>query len=163
MGGQTAYDVETDDLQPDIIRLETVSILRGVNRTALQILDKTSFLKSPLRESSGDPAIVHLQRESRLVNQTMILYPAPTAGISIVYTYQRALHEFDAANENPDFPAEWIIPLEDQLASRLSVEYGASPDAQILLAQTADKSLKEAKAANGEPQVSLPYMRSLYF
>lgn len=163
VGGQSAYNAEDDDLRPDIIRLESVSILRGTSRTEIDILDKSSFIKSPYRESSGDPAIVHLQKESRLVNQTLVLYPVPTAGISIVYTYQRALHEFDAASDNPDMPAEWVIPLEDQLASRLSMEYGATTDQQLLLANTAKESLAQAKTANGEPQAVMPAMRSLYY
>ena len=121
---QEAYDVTSDSLAGDIVRLEKVSYMQGTNRTHLSIVSSDDFLDSYDRDDTGEPYAVYLEQNPDRTLQKVRFLPTPGGSYTINYTYRRALYDFDTALDTPDFPQEWYHALKMIVSADLANDYG---------------------------------------
>lgn len=68
------------------------------------------------------------------LNGRLYIWPRPLdASKRIQITYERMIDDLDAANDDFDFPSEWLEPLTYQLAIRGATPFGKEQKAQYLL------------------------------
>lgn len=67
------------------------------------------------------------------------------------FTYERSLEDFDANNNDPDFPVEWVETIKYNLAARLGLEYGTSPERLDRIKFAADEMLQNALGYDTDP------------
>lgn len=98
----------------------------------LTILAREDYFRLSNKAASG--TVIQVYYNPRLTNGK--LYVWPTAEDERVYlnlTTQISIQDFDAADNNPDFPAEWHEALVWNLAKRLIPEYGIVDQATITM------------------------------
>lgn len=66
-------------------------------------------------------------------------------------TIRRQIHDFDSANNNPDFPQEWLNALVFNLALQLAPFFGKEPRDIVLVANQAQDALMDALGYDQDP------------
>jgi len=161
VAAQQAYitGVGASHISANILDLEWVAILQSsTHRIPLEIISKEQSIRSVLKDDTGQPVAVHLEKAPLRSNQRALFYPTPNAADTVVYAFRRPLYDFDLATDNPDFPSAWQECLEYQLAYALSHEYGIPLNERILLKGEAKESLKLMLADN-QPNHTIQRMR----
>ena len=63
-----------------------------------------------------------------LTKGQFVVWPTPSSAVQkVVFTGTVQIEDFDAANNDPDFPQEWLETIVYGLASRLIDDFGAPP------------------------------------
>lgn len=138
VASQEFYNVTTDSLDNDIVRLEKVSRINGSNRDPIRIISSDEFLASYERDQTGQPFAVWLEQNPLRASQRIAFLPTPDSAYTINYTYRRALYDFDSASDNPDVPQEGIYELRVLLAAEMANDYGLPLAERQLLRQDAE-------------------------
>lgn len=154
VGSQSEYatGVGASLIPANMLKLEYAAILKGSNdRIELNILDRQSAMRTTLKDDyASEPTDVHLERAALPANNKMIFFPTPTSAQTIVFTFRRPLYDFDSATDNPDFPQDWLLPLQKMLAVELAPHYGTPiPVRQILMIE-AEKVYRESSVFQGD-------------
>jgi hypothetical protein len=151
VAGQQSYDVETDGLADDILDLDQSGVWidrSATDREYIRVIDKSESLNSYENENTGEPYLIYLERQPLSTNNKVWLFPIPSGVYTIKYNYRRKIYDFDLVGDNPDFPQEWQICLEMQLASYLAPHYAATLQERQYLRAEADAELRKMQAAN---------------
>jgi len=141
IASQSTYTtgVAATNISANILKLEYAAVRIGTDDEPLVILDKYSALKTHLKtDTASQPLACYLERANQTSDNKLIIYPTPNSAYSIKYNFRRPLFDFSAADENPDFPAEWFLPLKKILAYELSYDY-SKPLAERQLLQAESK------------------------
>ena len=87
---------------------------------------------------------------------TLYLWPAPSSStantMTVELTYMRRMDDFDASNNEPDLPQEWLEALVWNLANRLEPEYPVNdPRLAQKIEARAEMLLAEIESFDTEP------------
>ena len=101
------------------------------------------------KDTEGDPLIYYY--DPQLTTGKLYVWPAPDAvSDRLKITYRRAIEDFDAAGNNPDFPQEWLDAITYNLAVRLAPAYKKDDKIIKTLAPMANDMLFNAKSWDNE-------------
>ena len=149
----------------DILEVTTVTHARSVtDRVLLRILTKHEADRTYLKQdnNSSEPIACYLERANIRKANVLTIYPTPDAAFTIKYNYRRALYDFVQADNNPDLPTEWFLPLQKMLASELASHYGKPLQERQLLKMEADEAMLEvARFSQDSPSYST--LRAEYY
>jgi hypothetical protein len=113
---------------------------RDVNRidTPVRIVGRQEYEALSQKYSSGPPLVVHF--DAKRLKPEIFVWPVQN-GFDVDELHLVTEHyvdDFDAANNDMDFPAEWGNALIWLLAAELSFEYGVDPQTRVQLMRVAD-------------------------
>ncbi len=134
----------------NILELERVELVNGTSLTPLTIFGKTESIETVLRENTGVPAGVFLEKTPSMASQKMHFFQTPNAAMSIQYYYRRRLYDFDNPTDNPDFPQEWAQKLVKMLSYEMAPEYGIPLQEREILKSERDEALRGGLSSNTE-------------
>ena len=87
---------------------------------------RSEYFGIPDKTATGTPAMAYF--DPQITNSTLSIWPTPdTAEHRIVFTYERTLGDFDALDDNPDFPQHAYNAIKWNLAIEIAPEYGVIP------------------------------------
>ena len=138
VANQEFYDVTTDSLANDILRLETADIIQGTTRKPLRIVSSHEFLDSDDRDQTSEPYGIWLEQNPDRTAQRVAFLATPSTADTVEYTYRRPLYDFDTATDSPDVPQEAIYELRLLLASEMANDYGLPLQERQLLKADAE-------------------------
>ena len=104
----------------------------------MRVVTPSEYNQLTSKASEGRP--LYICYEPTITNGTARYWPGFIDGSRIIYfRYHRALEDFDASGDTPDFPQEWFLPLVYELAVTAAPNYNVpSADMGVLRGQ-ADK------------------------
>ena len=71
--------------------------------------------------------------DPQVTSSTLSIWPTPdTAEHRIVFTYERTLGDFDALDDNPDFPQYALNAIKWNLALEIAPEYDVTPSTFVI-------------------------------
>lgn len=115
---------------------------------------KTLYDYNRLSNKSAVGMPIQLTYHPQRVFGDIYVYPTPDATIAAEYDvyirYQAPYEDFDAANNEPDFPQEWFQALIYGLAYVLAPEYGIPLEERLVLKQDMQMFKAEALSAGSE-------------
>lgn len=151
VASQASYTVSGDSLANDILDVETVHWMQSsTDSIPLTVFDATQAQETGLRDDTGQPVAVYLEKRPVLANQKLWVYPTPSTAYNMEYYYRRRLYDFTAASDNPDFPAEWVNVLKKRLARELALQYGLPLAERQDLRLEANEAMRKVNAVNAE-------------
>lgn len=134
-----ATGITATTISANILELTYAAVLINTDYRDLKILDKMTSQNTTLKDdANGEPLAISLFRANTTASNTVRLYPTPNSAYTIKYNFRRPLYDFSAADENPDFPAMWFLPLTKILAYELSYDF-SKPLAERQLLQAESK------------------------
>lgn|GEM_PF-6352229 len=155
--GSTATTINSS-----ILHLERAELVEGTSLTPLRIIAKEESISTSLRENTGKPTLVFLERLPSMTNNKMHFFNTPNSAYSVQYYFRRRLFDFDLASDNPDFPQDWSQRLVKILSYELAPEYGIPLQEREILRLEMQSSLMQGQAANSE-QEDLAITQPEYF
>ena len=140
----TGGDFTSRPLRITSARLSVNSI-----ETPLMELSREEYFNLPNKTASGRPTSYYY--DPALTLGKIYLWPTVATGTTatLKFTYQRSLEDFDAADNEPDFPAEWLECISYNLAVRLAPKFGATISQEV--AGVAIESLDDLMSWDREP------------
>jgi hypothetical protein len=158
-----AYYTYADNAAPNnMLELEHVEWVSGSSYLPIQILSDTEFFNSELRDDTGDPIAIHLEKTPVLSNQKLWILPTPTAIRTIRVFYRRRLYDFTASTDNPDFPGHSVDYVKKALAAELAPEYGLPLMERQDMRLQAEQALRVLKGEAAE-EAPAQTVQTLYF
>ena len=143
--------VGASNIATNILKLEYASIYIGNEYRPLTIYDKFSSFRSTLRDdTASEPLAIFFHRANLPTSNTIKLFPTPNSAYEVKYNYRRPLADFTNANDNPDFPSEWFLPLQKMLAYELSWDFSKPLAERQLLEAASDKAYREVEMFNAD-------------
>ena len=94
--------------------------------------------------------------DPQLTTGTLYLWPTPSTStatdMTVELTYLRRIDDFDASNNDPDLPQEWLEAIVWNLANRLEAEYPVNDQRLAMKVEArAEMLLAEIEAFDTEP------------
>lgn len=163
--GQAEYSAGAlaTQIASDILELEYCAVLENSNdRMPLTIIRKTESMYTSLKDDSGEPIRVFLEKAPLEANNKLIFFPVPNVAFDVVYTYRRRINDMDLVSDNPDAPAHWQLPLQYFLAYHMAPAYGLPLQERLTLKAEAEEMLGELKFHNLGKATSRP-LRTQFF
>lgn len=134
------------------LRIENMRYLDSTgNERPMTHISRDEYDNLPDKDSTGEATLFHYDPQRDPAK--LYIWPVLASGGSgtLVYTYQRAIYDFDGATNNPDYPQEWFETLKYGLAARLApVYYPADIAMQQRLQAVAAQKLAESIAFDKE-------------
>ena len=128
------------------------------NERPMTHISRDEYDRLPDKDSTGEATLFHYDPQRDPAK--LYIWPVLKSGGSgtLVYTYQRAIYDFDVAGDEPDYPQEWFETLKYGLAARLApVYYPADALMMQRLQSVAGEKLAESASFDKEP-VSTTFM-----
>jgi hypothetical protein len=145
VAGQISYT--TSSIPTDIFQLEHAWVVVSNNdERPLDLIGYGTYDKLGDKNFTGEPEKVLISDEADTTQKTIKLWPKPSSARTIKLRYRRRAYDFDANNDNPDFPAEWFSCLSYLLAAELSEEYVVDQGKIDRLFTIGDRKLQKLKA-----------------
>lgn len=88
----------------------------------IDIVSRAEYFSLPNKSLQAPASMIYYHPG----NTTGTIYVWPTGTTTdntVKLTYQRPMQDFDAEGNNPDFPREWILPIEYKLAEVIAPKY----------------------------------------
>jgi len=123
--GQAVYAYTTQIAKP--LRVHT---LRLMNLSGNEVpfsgdsepVSRRTYFNTPNKAATGTPLLGYY--DDQRSSGTLYLWLTPdSASHRVRFTYERAIEDFNAITDNPDFPQEWLEALKYNLAVRIAPEY----------------------------------------
>jgi len=116
----------------------------------VSIIGESEYMRQSNKGSSGPP--VEIWYQPTLTTGTLFVWPVDGGANwdKLMLSVQYLPDDFDAANDNPEFPIEWGDVLVYGLADQLAPEYGLPLRERAFLKQEAEFKLEEALAYDTE-------------
>lgn len=156
----TAYSSIGDFTPPaDTLDVLKAFVRDGADDYPLTIKSVSDYFDIVDKDSTGKPGVLFFQKS---LSPLIYLYEQPDdADYVIHYLQVRALEDFDAGGNTPDFPTRWINPLVWNLAAELGPEYLENVQRQVFLEQRAMGMLRKAKGGDS-PSDNAPILAPAY-
>jgi hypothetical protein len=118
----TAYATPADfDTDSDIIDIQKAFIRDGEKDYPVELVSKPKFMELSDKNDESRPLVLFFDKQ---LTSHIYLYPHPDDTTDVLhYQAVRRLEDFDNADDNADFPVQWIEALVSGLAYKLSLEY----------------------------------------
>lgn len=141
--GTAAYDADTG----------TLRILDGWLRISntdypMEFIDATTYDGIPNKASESQPYQVYVDYSPTLPK--LYFYPTPDASYTFHYRRERAVEDFDATANNPDFPVKAQDMLVTGLTHRLAPKYGLPISERQYWEQQFEKARNAYRAGDTE-------------
>ena len=151
VAGQAAYALSPKPMRVIEARRKTTASSIEV---PLSEWARSTYYEQPNKTIASIPVAFYY--EPQLSTGTLYLWPTPsstTASTTTVeLTYMRRIDDFDASNNEPDLPQEWLEALVWNLANRLEPEYPCNDNRLAKKIETrAELLLAEIEAFDTEP------------
>jgi len=141
------------------LRIENMRYLDSSgNERPMTHISRDEYDNLPDKDSTGEATLFNYDPQRDPAK--LYIWPVLASGGSgtLVYTYQRAIEDFDADADEPDYPQEWFETLKYGLAARLApVYYPADGLMMQRLQSVAGQKLMESTSFDKEP-VSTTFM-----
>lgn len=154
--------VGAGNISASILELETFSLYIGTQHERCDIITQHQAQRTYLRDDSGKPIAVYLEKGTTMANNKLWVYPTPNGTYTGKYTFRRRLYDFETASDNPDCPQGWELTLVAVLADELAPDFGVSLEERMFLRNDAELKLKERLAQNASKEI-LPAQKTCYF
>lgn len=104
----------------------------------------------PDKTTAGTPTNFHYDPQNATAE--LFIWPVKsTSSGTLIFTYQRAIEDFDSTSNDPDYPQEWYEALKYSLAYRLHGSYfTADPQRRAELLQLAQTTLQSCLSFDRE-------------
>lgn len=124
--------------------------LTTASETKLEKKTHAQYFELNNKTQTGSPNLYHYDRQLTL--SKLYLWSVPSNVNEIIkFTYHDVIEDFDNPTDNADFPEEWLEPITDGLAWRLSKSgYGVPKEKRDELQATAERSFELAKSFDTE-------------
>lgn len=94
----------------------------------MTMLSYDSYREIPDKTQGESSYIGGFYYDKQRTNGELSLYPRPqNVDLIINFTYHEPLQDMDSANDNFDFPEEWLLPIATNLAFRLARWFNLEP------------------------------------
>lgn len=162
--GNRTYSVGTapTGIPTYILQLETFDLIQGSTYTPLTIIGKSEAMSTSLREGTGEPSLVYLEKFPSMSAQKIHVFTTPNGTYNAQYTYRRRLYDFDAASDSPDFPQDWAQRLVKILSYELSPEFGIPLTEREILRIEAEGAINKGHASNVDESGQVP-VQTVYY
>lgn len=115
------------------------------------VLSRQEYMDLPSKLSPGTPT--QFFYAPKTPQGLLYIWPVPVMAIyGIRFTWYRPLYDVTAANQNVDFPVEWIQPLIWALAEEIGPEFGVNPQRWAQIVQKAQQSRDMAEGWDRESE-----------
>lgn len=114
-------------------------------------LSRDTYFDIPVKDISARPNQYYYDKQ--LTSGIIYLWPIPDSSVDmIVLTFIKQIYDFDAPNDNADFPVEWLTPIILGLANRLVRSYGRlDATEKEQLKRDAEEALADVEGYDREP------------
>lgn len=162
-GTQTySTGVAANQIASDILQLSKAWYLIGDQHHPIRILSHEEAESTYLKDDTGQPFAIYLERRPLMSDQKLWVYPTPNGTWTIKYTYQRRIYDFDSQSQLPDFPQGWELTLEYGLAFEEADSYGTPADKKLELKSEFLERLQKRRAQNADKYKS-PTLKTVYY
>lgn len=158
--GATIYVYQTKITRPEAI---TSCRRRDSSNydTPLNELARNDYFNLAQKTIIGQPTQFYYDKQ--LSSGTIYLYQAPNdASNTVKFTFQKMFFDFNAGNDNPDFPIEWAETLAFGLASRLCYDFSIDKTKTEQIKRTYDEMLRNLKGYDREDSIYFVPTYNLY-
>lgn len=101
----------------------------GATDLVMQPLSREQYFALPFKTDTSD--VTQWYYDPQLTTGKLYVWPEPVdSSYAVKFTYDRPLFDFLNANDNPDLPQEWYLPLVQNLAVLLGSFCGKTQKAQ---------------------------------
>lgn len=124
----------------------------GGTQRELELLDRQTFLRRDLAQQPGIPNAYYFQPLLGTSELWLTLRPDDYTKNNCILSmhYQHAFSDIDAGTDNMDFPSEWLLLIQYELASVLSAKYGLATTERGLIETKLKELRKEAEGFDVE-------------
>jgi hypothetical protein len=136
--GAKVYVFNSANIATRPVRILTASRLdNSGNQAEVQLIGRADYVQLSQKAASGDPTMLHF--DPQIPTAFISVWPSinSTSCDQLVLVTEHYPDDFDAANDNPQFPIEWANALIWNLAMELSFEYGVDVRTRSQIAQIA--------------------------
>ncbi len=142
--------------QTDLVRPLRVTGVRRRDESADQDIPIITFSRQGYMDTPNKTTqslVTQAYYDPQLGQGLMYTWPTPPDIISTLrFTFLKPLQDMDAADNDPDFPQEWLDALAYNLAVRLCPGYGVPMNDRAWLKQEASEMLGDMMAWGDEPE-----------
>lgn len=132
IGGETVYYYEENIGRPnDISDIRYVENLSDSYENPIAKIARREYLAITDKKATGSPIQAYFEREKESAN--LYLYNNPDKEYFVCFSYQKTFDIFSDANDNADFPDEYIDCLVWNLAYKLCIIFKVPDIANIKL------------------------------
>lgn len=146
--GNIVYVYQTLAQRPLRISAGRLKINNG-NEVPMAVISRQAYKNLPLKTNQGKPT--QLYYDPQLVNGIISIWSTfETVNDYIIITAQREIQDFDTLADEPDLPAEWLMPIIWGVADQISLEYGIDKVTRDDISQKANDTLQNVIAFDQE-------------
>lgn len=114
----------------------------SVQDIPIWMVSRSEYMGTP--NKTAQAPFVNVFFSPQLTAGKVHLWPAPdNVNDTLLFTARRAIEDFDALTNTPDFPAEWLEALSFNLALRLCPEYDVPTNERIWIKSEAEQMKAE--------------------
>lgn len=118
-------------------------VVSGNDETPVRIFSRSEYMDQPSKDSQGEPVAVYY--DPQLNDGVLYVWPSPSGTDTLKFSSKQYIEDFDVQNNDPYFPAEWLLAIEYNLAFLLCPKYEVTGEDRIMLMTMAEKFLMEAE------------------
>ena len=150
--GNAVFTYTTKIVRPlKIVDVRRYNISSAIDASMGPMLARLDYQALPNKSQSG--TITQAFYDPQLTTGYLYLWSPPSAVTDLVkFTWHRPLQDFDAAGDNPDFPAEWIDAIVFNLAATMAPEFDVPMEKFQQIAAMALKYLDDVAGFDREAE-----------
>lgn len=150
----------TDVADRPMLVLEGYTIDDAQSRIPITVLSRREYNGL---NSFSEGRTSQLHYDPQIGAGRLSLWPIPDDSVRVIeLVVQRTLEDFVDANDNPDFPQEWYMPLAYALADNLAPKYGLPPQQAQMIKYNATDWYNKARDYDTELYTSI-YFQPRHF
>lgn len=122
----------------------------SLQETPIILVGRQEYFTQPNKRTTGQTVNLYYDRQRK--SGAIYLWPAPAndSDFYIRFTYQTQFEIFDSANDESDFPHEYMKALIYCLADEFCIEYGVMGEIAQRISEKANRYLTEARSFDKE-------------
>lgn len=150
--GNAVFAYTTPLVRPlKIVDWRRYNIASGLDIPMGEPIARGDYFNLPDKTSTGVINSICYDRQ-RSVGQLYLWKSLARVTDLVKFTWHKPIEDFDSANDDPDFPQEWILCLQLNLAVFMSPEYDVPPEKFNQVAALASDTLDDLRGADREAE-----------
>lgn len=150
VAGQDDYALSPKPMRVVEVRRRVTS--SGID-TPLNELARQDYLEQPNKSAQATP--ISFYYDPRATVGTLYIWPTASTAVAAAMTLEltelQPIEDFDASNNDADFPNEWMQALSYGLAEQIALKYGVAPDVRGEIGARAAAYKANMEAWDSEP------------